>query len=95
MGWKYIMVQSRGRLLPVIFPDILVHDSVANLIVENLKTEHNDPNAKIYSAGTVSIDIMATHHGSQTLKIVGDKEQEKLDDHIMQTFDYMHGFNIL
>lgn len=94
MGWKYIMVQSRGRILPVIFPDILVHESVANLIMENLKTEHNDPDVEIYSAGCVTVDIISTWRGSQTLNISNDKKKQVHDDTIMREFDYMHGLGV-
>ena len=75
MAWKYIMIKSRGRVIPVIFSDILVHEDVASLILNNVRTVHNDLDGTIYSAGEVSVDIMANHHGSKTLNIKYDRKQ--------------------
>lgn len=85
------MIKSRNTVIPVIFPDKLVHESIANLILENLRTEHNDPAAEIYSAGNVSIDVMSSWHGSETLKMPHSAQRQLLDFKLMETYDYCHG----
>ena len=82
MGMKYVILKSRGFAFPIIFPDKLVHEDVANAILNNLKEEHKDPNATIFSAGEVFIEpsgVTGIYHGSKTLNIESSTEQAGID----------------
>lgn len=81
---KYIMFQA-GDLkykLPVIFPDTLVHEDVAEALLPLLPG-----GAKVISAGECT--VMGQCSGrSETLKVAsrGDK-----DSAVVNTFNYTHG----
>ena len=94
MGFKYIMmnVQLKGKgedsvekLLPIIFPDILVHADVYAALrrCDSLKNFH----VAIHSAGECQIDCLDASGKSETLMVSADPEDEKT----IQMYPYFHG----
>lgn len=90
MGFKYIMVEvDRGvagqQRLPIIFPDVLVHDDVAKAILA-LPNFSKQP-AKVVSAGTAEAVTALCDGESETLKLKSDET----DTDVICSFAYYHG----
>lgn len=85
---KYIMFErelTEGvvQLVPIIFPDFLVHDEVSAII-------RRDPqmiNAKPVSAGDITLDGVVCSGASETLQVAAQKH----DGHTITSYDYLHG----
>lgn len=90
MAWKYIMFRTaQGQLLPVIFPDVMVHNEVAN----GIRRAHPPlRSAAIESAGTID--------GISPFNLGGDSETLRLqsipgrDNHVITSFQYNHGYDV-
>lgn len=84
---KYVMIKNKklNQLVPVIFPSFMVHSVVAQAISQMLKNHHHaDP--EIVSAGDISC-IVRCSGNSETLGVSSDP----IDEHVINTIDYMHG----
>jgi hypothetical protein len=88
---KYIMLEIPDRLaprkVPILFPDMLVHEFVAQCIKKHPGLE----NARVVSAGDFSsmeINGNGTFGGeSETCGVQSHPD----DGRIVQTYDYFHG----
>jgi hypothetical protein len=103
---KYIIIKATHgyeggivleRELPFIFPDYMVHEDVAKIQMELVRSYHHpEANVKdeivvsIVAAGFISsLSIEGGCHGySETLKIASRGKQ---DDDLIRTLDYLHG----
>lgn len=82
---KYVMFRVPGpggidRLVPVLFPDSLVHREVAEALYPVVK-------GLPVSAGECVVDVSSTHGRSSTLAM--DSREEDAD--VISTHDYLHG----
>jgi hypothetical protein len=84
MGFNYIVIDNGRQLLPIIYPDVLVHDEVAAVIrvLPNFKA-----GSKVVSAGSIDIDVISCSGESSTLNLKSSPGDEELID----SFPYMHG----
>lgn len=84
---KYIMMKSQiggiTRKIPIIFPDILVHQDVAEAIRRLPQMRMSEPD----SAGFIQMHNISCHGESETLHITAKDE----DSDIISTMDYLHG----
>lgn len=89
---KYIMLINPGKLadvkIPVIFPDILNHNEVAESMLHNLEMKHSII-SKVVSAGFIQ------WHNEGAI-CFGRSEELNLEAHehdatIINTYDYTHG----
>lgn len=91
---KYIMLlierEDANVNVPIIFPDMMNHDNVAESIKHNLGMNHDIAETKVVSAGFITMNNTGVqcHGKSETLKI---KSRGKEDSIIINTYDYMHG----
>lgn len=84
MSFKYIMLNDGLHDIPIIFPDRLVHESVASSLLQH--EEHK--NLKVVSAGSVDIGLDCSCYGkSETLKL----ESRPEDGRVISMYPYMHG----
>lgn len=87
---KYVMVRRGGQVLPIIFPDFLVHEDIANAVLAVLE-KMDGPKLlprEIVSAGDVVIPAAACSGSSQTL---GVGSRFNMDSHIV-TFGHYNGY---
>jgi hypothetical protein len=86
---KYIMLEQIigdiVRKIPIIFPDILVHDDVARVLIIDLCAKNLD--TKVVSAGKIVMKCLETYDKSTTLKL----QANKIDKDIINSYDYLHG----
>lgn len=85
---KYIMFkQDQGelsKLIPVIFPNDLVHEDVAKALQQTVLKDHS-----IFSAGSISpLNLIAEGH-SETLGIASSPE---VDSYVIKMNDYGAGY---
>lgn len=72
---KYIMVEDKGSLYPIIFPDELAHSDVATAIVRMIrhsglhgsKPPERDIVARTPSAGFLNLTVTSVHGESESL----------------------------
>ena len=91
---KYIVIEQKtkelDRVIPIIFPDALVHKDVYESVVHMLRrTEHPELEAEyeVYSAGSCDVKVQCSGK-SETL---GVESLIKGDDSIINMYDYTHG----
>ena len=85
---KYIMFEREltegvTQLIPIIFPDFLVHDEISAII-------RRDPqmmNAAPVSAGDIDLGVVLCTGNSETLQMPAQKD----DAHVISSYDYLHG----
>lgn len=91
---KYIMLKVEqgeiDRELPIIFPDLFVHEDVFKALVRNTSPDSNLIITGVASAGFInSADIKSKCYGeSTTLK---KKSRGQTDDDRIKMLDYFHG----
>lgn len=95
MGMKYIVVEVKTadhykREWPIIFPDMMVHRQVADVIQNHLAVDHKQPDSRIIAAGSVSFFGGEVHCSgeSETLNI---ESRGREDEKLIKMFDYLHG----
>lgn len=91
MGFKYVMFEVEmdehtRKMVPIIFPDFMIHEDIAKTTVKLLKSTHK-MDAKVFSAGDIQFEYPICSGRSSTLKIDSDDE----DRRIISTYDYFHG----
>lgn len=88
MAWKYIMFKAGIFKIPVIFPDKLVHQMVADAAMPMLKKTFPRSVISVVSAGTIE-HVTADDPGgdSETLGIASDLE----DENTINEYSYWHG----
>jgi hypothetical protein len=81
---KYVMFRVEGpggpRLVPIIFPDALVHIDVA-------KALYGVVDGMPVSAGECNLMVTSTHGGSTTLNMHANED----DALVISAHDYLHG----
>lgn len=92
MAWKYVMFEnhigSTVILLPVIFPDKLVHSDVYSKLKSGMPGWHAQ-GVRCISAGTIEhVRTIGVGGGSETLGKVSRGVQ---DHRIISALSYMHG----
>jgi hypothetical protein len=94
MGFKYVMFKvplskDTEVLIPIIFPDKLVHADVAENLKQTVATSCSCKieEVTVQSAGEINIDVLECYGKSTTLKVSSDPEDEK----VIQMYPYMHG----
>lgn len=83
---KYVMFKCDDRLVPVIFPNFMVHSVIAKYFGHMLASTHDMPN-EVLSAGEIHFDNVECSGESATLK-VGSRAE---DSDVIETYDYTHG----
>jgi hypothetical protein len=76
---KYVMIRRGGQVLPIIFPEFLVHEDVANAIIgvlENMDGPNLQPR-EVVSAGDVTVPLASCDGSSQTLGIGSRYNQDE------------------
>jgi len=92
MGMKYIVLQIRNgetvREWPIIFPDMIVHSDIANVIQKHLYLQNQD--SRVIAAGLVSFfgSQVRCFGESETLNI---ESRGNEDAKLIKMFDYLHG----
>lgn len=87
---KYIMFEIEApvkRLVPIIFPDFMVHADIATVIRVVLEDEHKMKVKGVKSAGTYSVLNYETSGHSDSLGI----DSKKNDCDVIRMYDYFHG----
>lgn len=87
--FKYIMFKIPGpieRLVPVIFPDLLVHELVGNAL-KTMKGDQMLAEAEVVSAGSINLGPVETFGKSTTLKV----DAKESDAQIIMQYPYWHG----
>jgi len=98
---KYLMMSLRvsprfpdsgsNQLVPIIFPDTLVHAVVYNSLRRSMVSSYRDlgveVSVEIRSAGFISLTELICYGGSETLGV----ESHPDDSKIIATFDYQGG----
>jgi len=93
MSFKYVSFQVKMKQLtfhvPVMFPDKLVHASVAAAMLAVLKEHFPTAKIKPVHAGTIgSLFVEAVHGRSETLDLISDGIH---DERMINAYDYTHG----
>lgn len=92
MGMKYIVLQIRNgetvREWPIVFPDMMVHSDIANIIQKHLYLQNQD--SRVIAAGLVSFfgGEVRCDGESETLNI---ESRGSEDEKLIKMFDYLHG----
>ncbi|WP_048795427.1 MULTISPECIES: hypothetical protein [Serratia] len=85
---KYIMLRTSGNIprdIPIIFPDQLVHDDVAQAI-KGMSEDYRFADAAIVSAGFCRVAVACS--GKSETCGVGSRD---CDDDVINTYDYTLG----
>lgn len=91
--WKYVMWEANGAMVPILFPNTLIHAEVARYAGGAVRqhviaTRPNNWSSSVVSAGFVSSLLVTGVHGeSETL---GIKSREE-DRGFINTWPYTHG----
>lgn len=93
MGWKYVMVENLVTkdgvrfLVPVIFPDKLIHADVYASLRPVMPGWHGQ-GVKAFSAGKIEhVNVEGLGGESETLGIKSNPE----DTRVIRIYSYMHG----
>lgn len=91
MGFKYVMLQvdlglHSRKMIPIIFPDFMIHDEVAKSFKSILSSVHK-MDATVFSAGEITFEDPICEGGSSTLKIDSDDDDERT----IRMYNYFHG----
>lgn len=89
---KYIMIKEKTthyeRMIPVIFPEMLVHKDVYESILHMMYLTNDDDNEyELVSAGFYNIGDKCSGY-SESLKIQSEPERDTM---IIDTYNYTHG----
>ncbi len=87
---KYIMIEVTEpvlQLIPIIFPDILVHKMMARVVIGILHRNHDFSGCSVRSAGTINIATGHCYGGSEALGVTAHND----DARIIATYQYTHG----
>lgn len=89
---KYVMFKAEfagmERLVPIIFPDTLVHAMMADHMKALIKESFSVKGTiSVVSAGDIDIVGVRTHGKSETLKCAAKQS----DARVISEYDYMHG----
>lgn len=93
MGMKYIVLEIKNgdtkREWPIIFPDMMVHRQVADIVQNHLAVDCK-LNSRIIAAGSVSFfgGEVRCFGESETLNI---ESRGSEDAKLIKMFDYLHG----
>lgn len=93
MAFKYIVINVHGRSLPIIFPDLMVHDDTFRAVREAIWTGAmeagaNPPEVSVVSAGSIDgLSVVAASGYSETLKLGANESDARL----INGFAYNHG----
>jgi hypothetical protein len=96
MNLKYIMlrIQEGGRsghmrLVPILFPEAMVHATMAEALVDAVRVEQAPAKVDVVSAGQVRIDAedVVVHDRSESLMLRPHTD----DARIIATINYTHG----
>ena len=84
---KYVMIRRGSQVLPIIFPDFLVHDEVAHAIVAVVEKMEPPMAVGVVSAGDVQLGggVVSCSGGSQTL---GLQSRNRLDANVIMVGHY-------
>lgn len=87
---KYIMLKvdlpEIAKLVPIIFPDFMVHEDVAAVIGVVLEDRHK-LTATVHSAGDITFEYPMCSGRSETLGL----DASNSDSAIISTYDYFGG----
>lgn len=88
---KYIMIQagtagSTKQLIPIIFPDNLVHREMAECVIHTLRRNHKR-RAVIRSAGFIALETTTCFGESESLNVKSHPE----DSAVIKAYPYAHG----
>jgi hypothetical protein len=77
------------KLLPIIFPDQLVHAEMYNLVRRNLIREHGmrETEIAVHSAGQIEMFDISCHGESETLGIKSNTNDSKT----IENYSVLHG----
>lgn len=87
---KYVLVKAGhplNREVPIIFPSLMVHAQVAEVLGWLLQTHHGVTEWQVVSAGDVAFDRALCGGMSETLKVSSLPE----DAAVIETYDYSNG----
>jgi hypothetical protein len=93
MGMKYIVLEIKNgdtkREWPIVFPDMMVHRQVADIVQNHLAVDCK-LNSRIIAAGSVSFfgGEVRCDGESETLNI---ESRGSEDEKLIKMFDYLHG----
>jgi len=91
MGFKYIMLEiddnNIQRQIPIIFPDVLVHEDVSKAISSLILGKEYSPKVRTVSAGDITISVSSVSGESYTLK-AKSREEDKVT---INGYPYFHG----
>lgn len=91
---KYVMLKlkhlSTGmeRLVPVVFPTLLVHSDVAKSVGECQPLSSDHFSTTVDSAGFIRMDTLECYGESESLD---KKSQPERDSEVVRTYSYMGG----
>lgn len=84
---KYLILRTEDdRLVPIIFPNFLVHSEVAKYLGHMLNRVHDWKNEPA-SAGDIHFSDVTCSGKSETLKLVSNPA----DADLIESYDYNHG----
>ena len=93
MGFKYVMLKIRlgeiDKMVPIIFPDFMIHEDIAKSAQLILKDFHNF-DSTVSSAGDIQFEYPLCSGKSETLNVKSDPE----DEETIRLYDYLHGLLI-
>jgi len=88
---KYVMLSVRVgdtiKLVPIIFPDFLVHSDVADVVKNILSSVHHLALGPVFSAGDISFEEVECSGESTTLKL----KSNPYDSDVIESYSYLHG----
>lgn len=91
---KYVMLEIKIgdsiQHFPIIFPAMLVHKDMADMITSRLRREHNISDAVSVSAGFITIDECSVADHSESLNL---KSAAK-DEETIEQYNYYHGIQV-
>jgi hypothetical protein len=87
---KYVMLKIEEkeitRLVPVIFPDFIIHSDISSAVRSVLKKVHN-MDSEVHSAGEINLLDCSCYGESSTLKVKSREE----DGDVILRYDYFLG----
>lgn len=85
MGWKYIVVRAGNQDIPVLFPDSLVHQDVAERICAIKDLRDRPGGSKTIAAGSLCVMAHGVGGDSETLKLTSRGD---IDQNLIDSFEY-------
>ena len=74
------------KLIPIIFPDFMVHADIDKAIKDLLLTVHR-LESETFSAGDINIISCACSGESSSLRV----QSQDIDTDVIEMYDYLHG----